>query len=141
MRVVKGPTKILVNVVSFCEPCMAPGAAGGREKPALGAHGAGCSSMGGAPPPTANFFLKTQLRYHRLSEALSALQAGRTLFPDPCHPLGLLQSRYIHTLLCLFVFVFGCAGSLLLRGLFSSCAEQGLLSRLLHWQVGSLPLV
>ncbi|DAA23397.1 TPA: hypothetical protein BOS_13572 [Bos taurus] len=31
---------------------MAPGAAGGREKPALGAHGAGCSSMGGAPPPT-----------------------------------------------------------------------------------------
>ena len=62
-----------------------------------------------------NFFLKTQLRYHRLSEALSALQAGRTLFPDPCHPLGLLQSRYIHTLLCLFVFVFGCAGSLLLH--------------------------
>ena len=28
-------------------------------------------------------------------------------------------------------FIFGCAGSVLLRGLFSSCAEQGLLSRLL----------
>ena len=27
----------------------------------------------------------------------------------------------------LFIFIFGCAGSLLLHGLFSSCSEQGLL--------------
>ena len=27
-----------------------------------------------------------------------------------------------------FLFIFGCTGSSLLRGLFSSCSEQGLLS-------------
>ena len=30
------------------------------------------------------------------------------------------------------LFIFGCAGSLLLHGLFSSCSEQGLLFIALH---------
>ena len=28
----------------------------------------------------------------------------------------------------IYLFIFGCAGSLLLRGLFSGCSERGLLS-------------
>ena len=30
--------------------------------------------------------------------------------------------------ICLFIYFLGCAGSLLLRGLFSSCRERGLRS-------------
>ncbi|KAL0609944.1 hypothetical protein AAY473_019705 [Plecturocebus cupreus] len=41
------PTKILVNLVFFCQRYMAPGAAGYRGVPALGAHGASCRSTGG----------------------------------------------------------------------------------------------
>ena len=48
---------------------------------------------------------------------------------DPC-PLAYTQAiisliLYIHNCICLFIF--GCAGSLLLGGLFSSCGEWGLL--------------
>ena len=34
--------------------------------------------------------------------------------------------------ICFYLFVFGCAESLLLRGLFSSCSKQGLLFTDVH---------
>ena len=39
-----------------------------------------------------------------------------------------VQSVFLHiNLFILFILIFGCVGSLLLRGAFSSCGEQGLL--------------
>ena len=37
-------------------------------------------------------------------------------------------SFFVILKLCIYVFSFGCTGSSLLHGLFSSCSEQGLLS-------------
>ena len=66
-----------------------------------------------------------------------ALQADSSLSEPPGKPVHLsvlLKNIFIH------LFIFGCAGSSLLHGLFSSCNEQGLLfsysaqaSRLLWW--------
>ena len=53
-----------------------------------------------------------------------ALQADSSLSEPPGKPVHLsvlLKNIFIH------LFIFGCAGSSLLHGLFSSCNEQGLL--------------
>ena len=46
---------------------------------------------------------------------------------------------------CIILFIFGCAGSLLLRGLASSCSEQELLSsfgaQASHWNIFSFVVV
>ena len=39
---------------------------------------------------------------------------------------------YIYIYLFIYLFIFGCAGFLLLKGLFSSCSEQGLLFIAVH---------
>ena len=41
-------------------------------------------------------------------------------------------SFYIYIILLIYLFIFGCAGSSLLRELFSSCSEQGLLLAAVH---------
>ena len=45
------------------------------------------------------------------------------------YSLSLLKNDFIY-------FIFGCAGSLLLPGIFSSCGEQGLLSCCRAWALG-----
>ena len=50
--------------------------------------------------------------------------------------LGLLYIKNYYFKIILFIyslFIFGCAGSSLLRGLFSSCSEWGLLSSCSVW--------
>ena len=50
-------------------------------------------------------------------------------------PVGSTQQAFWHSpfLIIIYLFVFGCAGSLLLRGLFSSCGKEGLLSSCGDW--------